>query len=102
MMKEGLVDIISTDYAGGLWDSELLLLDAAVREGAVDLPTAIAMATGNVTKVFPKLAPNRGLIEPGRVADVVVVNRDNIGKVKTVIIAGTVTVEDGKIKTPVR
>jgi hypothetical protein len=93
LFRNGLVDLISTDYIGGYWDSILLTLEASVKAGHVTLAKAIATATSNVVKAFPRLAPNRGLLAPGKIADIVIVNREHIGRVETVIIGGKVVVE---------
>jgi len=98
MMEDGLVDILSTDYGGGFWDSELLLMQKIVEEGILNIPQVVAMGTRNVAKAFPKLAPNRGIIASGNTADLAVVNGDRIGVVNMVIIGGKITVEDGRIK----
>jgi len=55
------------------------------------------LATSAPARIVPLVAPNRGLIEPGRVADICIVDRDDISKVRYVIIAGRVVVEDGRI-----
>jgi hypothetical protein len=93
LFAKGLVDMISTDYIGGYWDPILLTLEHVTRAGHVKLPKAIAIATGNVAKIFPKLAPNRGFVEVGKVADLVIVDREHIGRIHTVIIGGQVMVE---------
>lgn len=99
ILEEGLADTISTDFGGGYWKSILFVLEKAVEKGLVDLPRAIAMATSNAAKAIPRLAPNRGTIAPGKIADVVLVDKDKISKVDTVIISGIVTVEKGEIVT---
>jgi len=93
LFSNGLVDMISTDYIGGYWDPILLTLERVVRAGHVSLPKAIATATRNVARAFPRLAPNRGLVESGKVADLVIVNREQIGRVEAVVIGGKVVVE---------
>lgn len=98
MLEHNVVDIISTDYCAGWWDPILLVLEEAVNQGVIELPNAIALATSNVTKAVPRLAPYRGLIAPGNVADIIIVDADHISKIKTVIIGGRVIVEDGNIR----
>jgi predicted amidohydrolase len=93
LFANGLVDTISTDYIGGYWDPILLTLERVVEAGHVTLAQAIATATSNVVAAFPRLAPNRGLVERGKVADLVIVNRERIGRIETVIIGGKVVVE---------
>ena len=97
LLKEGLVDVITTDFSGGYHDPILFVLQKAMEEGVVTLPRAIELATGAPARAVPLAAPNRGLIEPGKAADLCVVDRDDISKVIYVIIAGRIVVEDGKI-----
>jgi imidazolonepropionase-like amidohydrolase len=97
--EEGLVDLISTDFRGGYHDSILLFIEKALKKGVVELPQAIAMATSNVARAIPRLAPRRGLIAPGMVADVAIVDADHVSKVDTVVINGRVIVEEGKLSS---
>jgi len=97
LLKEGLADVITTDFIGGYHDPVLLVLQKAIEEGILTLPRAIQLATSAPARIIPRVAPNRGLIEPGRVADLCIVERDDISKVKYVIIGGRVVVEDGRI-----
>lgn len=94
MLKEGLVDTISTDYAAGFHDSILLGISEAVKAGVVGLPAAIAMATANVADAIPGVAPNRGRIAPGMIADVVVTDEHNLEKVDTVLLGGAIAFSD--------
>jgi imidazolonepropionase-like amidohydrolase len=96
MLREGLVDTISTDYAAGFHDPILLGVSEAVKHGAVGLAPAIAMATANVADAIPGLAPNRGRIQPGAVADVVITDPDEPNRVDTVLVGGNVVVEGGE------
>jgi len=97
LLKEGLADVITTDFIGGYHDFILLVLQKAIEEGILTLPRAIQLATSAPARIIPRVAPNRGLIEPGRVADLCVVERDNVSKVNYVIIGGRVVVENGRI-----
>jgi len=97
LLKEGLADVITTDFIGGYHDPILLVLQKAIEEGIITLPRAIQLATSAPAKIIPQVAPNRGLIEPGRVADICVVDKDDISKVSHVIIGGRVVVEEGRI-----
>lgn len=100
LVAEGLVDLISTDYIGGYWDSILQVLQYFVEQKMLDIPRAISLATGNVCKAIPKVAPNRGLICEGNVADIAILNKKNISDVMTVIIGGKVVVENSMITEP--
>ncbi|MBC8075811.1 MAG: hypothetical protein H7Y32_07030 [Chloroflexales bacterium] len=90
LLRAGVVDMLSTDYCGGFWDSMLQVLEACVAAGAATLPQAIALVTGNVARILPQLAPNRGLVQVGKVADLAIVSADHIAQVQCVIIQGAV------------
>ena len=96
LLSAGLVDTISTDYAGGHHDPILLAIDQSVRAGAVRLPAAIAMATANVADAIPGLAPRRGRVVPGAIADLVVTDPARLHSVDTVMIGGEVVVRAGR------
>jgi imidazolonepropionase-like amidohydrolase len=100
MLREGLGDIITTDYMGGYWDPMLLLIKKAVEENVLSLPRAIAMATYNVARAIPALAQNAGTIDVGKTADLVVLSADDISRVRYVLIDGISVVVDGKIRVP--
>lgn len=95
MFEADLVDTISTDYAGGFHDPILLVIDRATKQGVVHLPAAIAMATANVADAIPGVAPRRGRVEPGAVADLVLTDPADLPAVRTVIIGGHIAVRDG-------
>ena len=97
LLKEGLVDVISTDFIGGYHDPILLVLQKALEEKLITLPKAIHLATAAPAKAVPRVAPNRGLIEPGRIADLCVIERDDISKVRYVLISGRIVVEEGRL-----
>lgn len=98
LFAEDLVDTISTDYAAGHWDGILEAIHYLWRRGHVDLPKAVAMATGNVARVFSRAAPDRGLIETGKVADIVLVDKRNVGRVEKVLIGGSVVLDGGWLR----
>lgn len=95
MLRLKLCDVISTDWAGGHHDPLLMGPEGALAEGIIDLPTAVALVTGNVANVIPALAPERGFLAKGKIADVVVTNRAKLSAVDTVIIGGRIVVEHG-------
>jgi len=96
MLEENVVDTVSTDFAGGDWEPILKGLDMAVRCDAVALPKAVALATSNPAHLFSALAEGRGTLAPGKIADVITVDADNIGAVRTVIVGGVIAVKDGE------
>lgn len=95
--SENVVDVIATDYAGGDWDPLLFGIRDIVQHGYAPLPVAIAMATSRVAKVIPALAPERGTIQPGKVADLAVIAGDNLADVRAVIINGRIVLREGKL-----
>lgn len=59
-------------------------------------PARCAARPSSPAGTVPGLAPCRGLIEPGKVADMVVVDRDDITRVRHVMVGGRIVVEDGR------
>jgi imidazolonepropionase-like amidohydrolase len=97
LLRTGLVDFVSTDYAGGHWDDVYLGLAHAVADGVLSLPAAVAMASRNVTRAFPRLAPDRGEIAVGRIADLAVC-RDQLDRVDLVFVSGKLVCEGGLVR----
>jgi imidazolonepropionase-like amidohydrolase len=98
LLEEGLVDILENDSATRYWgDSMLRVLEYFIDQRVIDLPQAIAMVTKNPTKAIPNIAPNRGEISKGKIADLVVLDRKSISQVNTVLIKGKVVVDEGRI-----
>ena len=97
LLKEGLVDVVTTDFSGGYHDPILLLLQKAVDAGVTTLPRAVQLATSAPARIIPRVAPFRGLVEPGKIADLCIVDRYDLSKVRTVIIGGRVVVQDGRL-----
>ncbi|GAA0932943.1 amidohydrolase family protein [Virgisporangium aurantiacum] len=102
LLSAGLVDTISTDYAGGHHDPILLAIDRATKAGMVSLPAAIAMATANVADAIPGLAPRRGRVLPAAIADLTVTDPAALDRVWTVMIGGEIVVRDGRLSPPGR
>lgn len=94
--EEDLIDIISTDFAAGSFDSMLEAMEYGVGEGLITVQKAVAQGTTNVTKAIPRLAPNLGLIEKGYIADVLITAYPQISKVEKIFIDGKLVAEDGK------
>ena len=88
LFDEGLVDTLSTDYAGGAWESMLAAAQRQVDRGAVTVAEAVRMCSGRPGEVFPDAAAGRGLLAEGRPADLVVTAADDLGAVRSVWIDG--------------
>jgi imidazolonepropionase-like amidohydrolase len=102
LLKEGLVDVITTDYSGGYHDPILFVLQKALEDGIIPLPRAVQLATSAPARIIPGVAPHRGLVEPGKVADLCILERDDMSKVRYVIIGGSIVVEEGRLVQPHR
>jgi hypothetical protein len=100
LIDAGYVDTISTDFAGSHWDGILKAIHRIINRKQMSAPAAVALATGNVAKIFPQLAGDRGFIERGKRADLVIADRVNIGRVKHVLIKGEMVVRNGAIVQP--
>lgn len=97
LIETGLVDTISTDFAGGHWDGILEAIHRIVRKKQLSTAAAVALATGNVARIFPQLAGDRGLIEKGKRADLVIADSANLSRVRDVFIGGRPVVRNGRI-----
>ena len=97
LLRADLVDLVGTDYAGGHWDNPYAGVAHAVAEGVLSLPKAVALVSRNVTRAFPGLAPDRGEIAPGNVADLVVC-RGGLDQADLVFVNGRLVCEDGAVR----
>jgi hypothetical protein len=96
MMRAECVDLISTDYVGGYWDSMLEVVERAVAAGAVSLEDGVRAVTGRVADALPQFAPDRGTLEPGRVADVIVTEPGHLTTVTEIMVSGIAVDRDGQ------
>lgn len=85
---KGLADIVSTDYAAGMYDSMLLAFEKAVELGKIKLAEAIALGSKKVADAIPGIAPNCGLLAKGYKADLVITKDPYISQVEKVMIDG--------------
>jgi len=97
LFKEGLVDLISTDYIAGYWDPIPLVVEKAIEAGLISLPRAVQMMSKRVVDAIPRIGSERGTLAPGKVADVVITHPKKISEIRAVIIGGRQVVEEGKI-----
>lgn len=102
LISSGLVDTISTDFAGSHWDGILKAIHRIIRKKQLSAPAAVALATGNVARIFPQLAGDRGLIEKGKRADLVISDGVNLARVKHVLIEGRTVVCNGVLESRAR
>jgi imidazolonepropionase-like amidohydrolase len=97
LLEEGLGDSICTDYAGGYHDPLLKYFKEAIKHGAATLPGIVRLVTSSPAGLIPGLAPDRGTVQPGKIADLIIVDRNDISRVRYVIIGGRVVVDEGQI-----
>jgi alpha-D-ribose 1-methylphosphonate 5-triphosphate diphosphatase PhnM len=90
LLQEGLVDLVSTDYAGGFWDPMLYMLERAHQAGVVTLPAAVKMVTSAAAEAIPRLAPLRGTVAEGFVADLVVTQPGRLSAIRHVLVSGAI------------
>lgn len=88
MVREGLVDLLSTDHTGGYFEPILRVTEWMVQEKLLPLEQAIRFSTTNVVKALPRLAPNCGLLATGMVADLALVNESRISEVVAIVSDG--------------
>lgn len=94
--REGLADVISTDFAAGSFDSMLEAMQHGVEGGFITLPKAIALGTKNVAGAIPGIAPNIGLVQKGYTADLLITAFPDISRVETIFIGGGIVARDGR------
>lgn len=97
LVEAGLVNTISTDFAGGDWDTIPSALHRMTRVNRKSLTEAVALATGNVARVFPEIFGDRGLLALGKRADLAMTEAHNISRVRHVFIAGQARVWNGAL-----
>ena len=89
LVAAGLVDTFSTDYGGGHWDSVLEMIHYLTHHRRLlSLSEAIAKATGNVARIYGEATKNLGLIAPGKKADFLLVDQQNVSRIQKVFIEG--------------
>lgn len=88
ILEAGLADVISTDYGGGNHSPIFKVLELAIDQKVITLPEAISLVTRKPSRAIPRLAPGRGAIVHGAIADVVMVHKSKISQVEDIIIEG--------------
>lgn len=97
LLREGLVDLISTDYIGGNWDPIPLVLSKAIEGGILTMENAVKMTTQSVVDAIPRLGRQRARITLGHPADLAVVGANNMADIHMVLISGEVMVRNGEV-----
>ncbi|HIC90685.1 MAG TPA: hypothetical protein EYP21_01200 [Syntrophaceae bacterium] len=88
ILEAGLADVVSTNYGGGNHSPILKVLELATDQKVVTLTQAISLITRNPSRAIPRLAPGRGAVVQGAIADVIIVHRSKISQVEDIIIEG--------------
>jgi len=88
LVQAGLVDTLSTDYAGGDWEPMLGLVQRWVEAGWISLEQGIEMCTS--TPANTMRLTDRGRISSGRRADITIVDHDDLEDVRVVVAGGQV------------
>ena len=86
LAEAGMVDTLSTDYAGGAWEPMLGVADRWYRRGFIDL-REVALMTATRTADLLGLR-DRGRLAEGKRSDIVVVSADDLASVRGVFVAG--------------
>lgn len=94
LISAGLVDTLSTDFAGGHWDDIVSAIQRMVDLNQLTAPQAVALATGNVAAQFSAFS-DAGRLEVGKRADITIVDPFNLGRVRHVLIGGALVVSNG-------
>lgn len=96
LISEGLVDTLSTDFAGGHWDGILEAVHRITVAGQLSAPKAIALATANVASLFGAFQ-DAGRLGVGKRADITIADPLNVSRVRHVVIGGKAVVRDAAI-----
>lgn len=99
----GLVDVLGTDYGhDGDHDELISAIQDMVAYGHRTLGQAVAMVTSAVADAIPGIAPERGELRKGLIADVVVTGAEDFRAVSHVFVDGIGMVRDGQLTTRAR
>jgi imidazolonepropionase-like amidohydrolase len=103
LAEPALVDVLGTDYGhGGDHDELISAVQDLVARGHRSLGDAVAMVTSAVVRLIPGLAPERGELRKGLVADVVIADAGDFRKVRDVFVAGERVVRGGELAAGAR
>ncbi|AMM34461.1 hypothetical protein SA2016_3804 [Sinomonas atrocyanea] len=103
LAEAGLVQIIGTDYGHhGQHDRLIAAVQDIAERGHRSLQDAVAMATSSVADLIPGIAPERGTLRRGLVADVVVADARDFRRVRDVFVGGERVVAEGQLAAGAR
>jgi imidazolonepropionase-like amidohydrolase len=103
LAEPAVVDVLGTDYGhGGDHDELISAVQDLVARGHRSLGDAVAMVTSAVVRLIPGLAPERGELRKGLVADVVIADAGDFRKVRDVFVAGERVVRGGELAAGAR
>ncbi|MGN6405516.1 amidohydrolase family protein [Sinomonas sp.] len=103
LAEPGLVEVLGTDYGhGGEHDELISAVQDLVAQGHRSLGDAVSMATAAVVRLIPGIAPQRGELRKGLVADVVVAEASDFRVVRDVFVEGEQVVRDGGLTAGAR
>lgn len=98
LSDQSLVSVLGTDYGrNGEHDELISAVQDVVSQGHRTLAGAVAMVTSAVAGLIPGIAPDGGILEAGRTADVVVANSEDFRDVRFVLVDGVCVVRDGRL-----
>lgn len=86
LAEAGMVDTLSTDYAGGTWEPMLGVAERWYRRGLVDLEDVAHMTSTRSADLLG--LKDRGRLAAGLRADIILVDPDDLEQVHGVFVAG--------------
>ncbi|GAA3658117.1 hypothetical protein GCM10022237_17770 [Nocardioides ginsengisoli] len=97
VLDTGMVDVIATDYGpGGHHDGPLHAVRDLVASGRLPLAEAVSLVSSAPSDLVPGLTPARGRIAVGGPADLVLVDRADLARVREVMVDGVNVARDGR------
>jgi adenine deaminase len=66
----------------------LEVVERAAEAGALPLEDGVRAVTGRVAEAVPRFAPDRGVIAPGKVADLVITEPGRLSSVAQLLVSG--------------
>jgi hypothetical protein len=92
-VSNGYADYLSTDFGDAKYHGTLVAVEEFIANDTVPVGEAIALVTGNVAAAIPGVGRTRGTLAPGKAADIVITDSDDVSNVKTVFVNGKEVVD---------